>query len=149
MLNHCIMAHFHKMRSRLKEDFKNVVLLKAYMTRVCSKLYHSFVSFSGLQFTSTSDALTLRVLGQGDISVSCFSLKISMDPASEQDLCCTHWGGFWGSERQRVWFRDSHWALQGGSLVLMLSWKFWSFIHPPTFTLSHTGVCSILHAQFC
>lgn len=53
MLNHC-MAHFHKMRSRMKEDFKNVVLLNAYVTHLCSD--NSWVNFSGLQFTSTSEA---------------------------------------------------------------------------------------------
>lgn len=31
MLNYCKMAHFHKMRSRMKEYFKNVMLLNTYM----------------------------------------------------------------------------------------------------------------------
>lgn len=32
-------------------------------------------------------------------------------------------------QNDTVWFRDSHWALQGGSLVLMLSWTFWSLLN--------------------
>lgn len=54
MVNHCIMAHFHKIGSRMKEDFKNMVLAKSYITllSLCSDLCHSWVDFSGLQFTS-------------------------------------------------------------------------------------------------
>lgn len=37
----------------MKEDFKNVVLLNAYVTHLCSD--NSWVNFSGLQFTSTSE----------------------------------------------------------------------------------------------
>lgn len=60
MVNHCIMAHFHKIRSGMKENFKNVVLVNSYMTALslCSDLYHSWVDFSGLQLTSTIDALS-------------------------------------------------------------------------------------------
>lgn len=44
----------------MKEDLKNVVLVNSYMLllSLCSDLCHSWVDFSGLQLTSTIDALS-------------------------------------------------------------------------------------------
>lgn len=76
--------------------------------------------------------------------MSCFSSKIDMDLASEQDLCCTHLRGLLRIRMTETLVQGQPLGLAGRQFdadaqleVLILAEQF-------TFMLSHTGVCSIL-----
>lgn len=144
MVNHCILAHFHKIASRMKDYFKNMVLVKSYMTLLSLylDLCHLWVDFSGLQFTSIEAPCLgfegswfwfgTRCYFQYNV-VSFFYLFFffkGWQGSSFRALCCINVRRPLRTRRNRAFgFRDSHGASQEGSLVLVLSWKFWTLLN--------------------